>query len=373
MIVHNSDGTIDIIDFKYSNNIEHYLDSEQVHLYRYYLEQLGFKVRHLGYLFIPKTSIRIKKDEDTYKFRKRLEETLEDQKLKLIKVDYDLEKVNQFYNNIKILEQDNEYLKNETKLCDWCDYCKFCKESEDYMIIPENKRRDVTTSKKVKLYLYGAPMSGKTTFVNDFPEPLMLNTDGNIQYINAPYIAIRDEITMDGRIKKVKFAWEIFKEAVDEIIAGKHTYKTIIIDLIEDIYESCRVYMYNKLGIEHETDAGYGKGYDMIKTEFLTTIKRILNSDYNVILLSHDKIEEIKLKNGTSITSYTVNLQEKIAKKLAGMVDITARVVLDEDNKRFMDFTYNDYVFGGNRIGLQQTKIPLNVEEFKKVFFGGNK
>ena len=240
-------------------------------------------------------------------------------------------------------------------------------------MLPENKKRDVQASRKVKLYLYGSPMSGKTTFANGFPEPLMLNTDGNIQYVDAPYIAIRDQVRMDGRIKKVKFAWEIFKEAVDEIIAGNHQYKTIVIDLIEDVYEACRVYMYNKLEIEHESDAGYGKGYDMIKTEFLTVIKRIINSDYNIVLLSHDKVEEVKFKNGTSITSYTVNLQEKIAKKLAGMVDITARVILDNDNKRYLDFTYNDYVFGGNRIGLQQTRIPLNVEEFKKEFINGGK
>lgn len=239
-------------------------------------------------------------------------------------------------------------------------------------LIPENKKRDVQASKKVKLYLYGAPMSGKTTFANGFPDPLMLNTDGNIQYVDAPFIPIRDEIKMNGRIKETKFAWEIFKDAVDEVVVGQHPYKTIIIDLIEDTYEACRVYMYNKLGIEHESDAGYGKGYDMIKTEFLTVMKKVLNSDYNIILLSHDKVDEVKFKNGTSITSYTVNLQEKIAKKIAGMVDITARVIL-EDDKRFMDFTYNDCVFGGNRIGLQQTKIPLNVEEFKKVFVGGSK
>ena len=241
-------------------------------------------------------------------------------------------------------------------------------------MLPENKKRDVQTSKKVKLYLYGSPMSGKTTFANQFPDVLMLNTDGNIQYVDSPYIAIRDQITMNGRIKNTKYAWEVFKESVEEIITGQHNYKTIVVDLLEDVYEACRVYMYNKLEIEHESDAGYGKGYDMIRTEFLTTIKRILNSDYNVILLSHDKIEEVKLKNGTSLTSYTVNLQEKIAKKVAGMVDITARIVQDNENNRFIDFTYNDYVFGGNRIGLQQTRIPLNIEEFKKEFVkGGNK
>ncbi len=241
-------------------------------------------------------------------------------------------------------------------------------------MLPENKKRDVQTSKKVKLYLYGSPMSGKTTFANQFPDVLMLNTDGNIQYVDSPYIAIRDQITMNGRIKNTKYAWEVFKESVEEIITGQHNYKTIVVDLLEDVYEACRVYMYNKLEIEHESDAGYGKGYDMIRTEFLTTIKRILNSDYNVILLSHDKIEEVKFKNGTSLTGYTVNLQEKIAKKVAGMVDITARIVQDNENNRFIDFTYDDYVFGGNRIGLQQTRIPLNIEEFKKEFVkGGNK
>ena len=137
LIIHNPDKTVDVIDFKYSNNIEHYLESEQIHLYKYYLEKLGFKVRNLGYLFIPKTSIRMKKDEDTYMFRKRLQETIEQQNLKLIKVEYDESKVKQFFENIKVLEQDKEFIKNETKLCDWCDYCKFCKSNEtiDYMII----------------------------------------------------------------------------------------------------------------------------------------------------------------------------------------------------------------------------------------------
>jgi len=84
-------------------------------------------------------------------------------------------------------------------------------------MLPENKKRDVQTSKKVKLYLYGSPMSGKTTFANQFPDVLMLNTDGNIQYVDSPYIAIRDQITMNGRIKNTKYAWEVFKEAESEV------------------------------------------------------------------------------------------------------------------------------------------------------------
>lgn len=139
LMIHNQDGTVDVVDFKYSNNIEHYINSKQIHLYKYYLEKQGFRVRNLGYLFIPKTSIRMKKDEDTYKFRKRLEETLKSQKLQLKKVEYDENKVKEFFEEIKRLEKDNTYEKNETKLCDWCDYKEYCQSNGkiDYMIEEE--------------------------------------------------------------------------------------------------------------------------------------------------------------------------------------------------------------------------------------------
>ena len=136
MLIKNYDGTVDVIDFKYSNNIDSYIQSKQIHLYKYYLEKKGFKVRNLGYLFIPKTSIRMKKTEDTYQFRKRLIETLESSSLRLVKINYDESKVKDFFEEIKILEQDNTYNKNETKLCDWCDYKEYCQSNEtiDYMI-----------------------------------------------------------------------------------------------------------------------------------------------------------------------------------------------------------------------------------------------
>ena len=81
----------------------------------------------------------MKKDEDTYKFRKRLEETLKSQKLQLKKVEYDENKVKEFFEEIKTLEKDNVYEKNQTKLCDWCDYKEYCQSDEkiDYMIEEE--------------------------------------------------------------------------------------------------------------------------------------------------------------------------------------------------------------------------------------------
>ena len=58
------------------------------------------------------------------------------------------------------------------------------------MLLPENKRRTPDATKKKVIWVYGAPFSGKTFFANAFPDPLMLNTDGNIKFVDAPFISI---------------------------------------------------------------------------------------------------------------------------------------------------------------------------------------
>lgn len=75
------------------------------------------------------------------------------------------------------------------------------------------------------------------------PSPLNLNTDGNIQFVTMQYLPIKD--TMEGRQKIL--AWDVFKKAIDELekTAGQNGFKTIIVDLLEDTYESCRLCEYN--------------------------------------------------------------------------------------------------------------------------------
>lgn len=60
----------------------------------------------------------------------------------------------------------------------------------------------IETVQKRVIWIYGRPFCGKTTFANQFPDPLMINTDGNIRYVDAPYIRIRDEVVVQGRQTK---------------------------------------------------------------------------------------------------------------------------------------------------------------------------
>lgn len=240
------------------------------------------------------------------------------------------------------------------------------------MLLPKNERRNIEQIEKKVVWLYGAPFSGKTFLANRFPDPLMLNTDGNIRFVDAPYISIKNDVKVEGRQTRTTLAWDVFKNAITELEKKDNDFKTIVVDLLEDCYEHCRIFMYDKLNITHESDDSF-KAWDKVRTEFLSTMKRLMNMDYeNIILISHeDRTKDITRKSGDKMTSIKPNIQDKIANKIAGMVDIVARVVADGDD-RVLSFKTDEVIFGGGRLTVSETEIPLDFESFMNVYKEGN-
>lgn len=366
----------DLYDFKYSNNIYHYKESPQLHLYKYYFEKThpNEKIRNMKFVIVPKVGIRQKKTETLNDFRQRLDEELKKTEIKFLNIDYNPEYIINFLTKTKRMLEETEFEKNEGWLCSWCEYQEYCKKGYDYfMNLPENKRRNIEKIEKKTIWLYGSPFSGKTTFANKFPDPLMLNTDGNIKFVDAPFIPIKDEVKVTGRMTQRKFAWEVFKEAIAELEKKENTFKTIIVDLLEDTYEYCRLYMYDQMGITHESDDSF-RAWDKVRTEFLSTLKRLMNLDYeNIILISHeDTSKDITKRGGDKITAIKPNLQEKAANKVAGMVDMVARIIAD-DNKRTLSFKSDEVVFGGGRLTTSVNEIDLDYDTFLEVYEEANK
>jgi hypothetical protein len=131
--------------------------------------------------------------------------------------------------------------------------------------------------------------------------------------------------------------------------------------------------MYDQMGITHESDDSF-RAWDKVRTEFLSVLKRLMNLDYeNIILISHeDTSKDITKKGGDKITAIKPNLQDKTANKVAGMVDMVARVIAD-DNKRILSFKSDEVVFGGGRLSTSVNEINLDYDEFIKVYEEANK
>ena len=359
-------GQFDLYDFKYSNNVDHYMASRQLHVYKYYLEKIkGIKIRKMYFVFVPKVQIKQKKTETLFDFRQRIQSELEQSEIQIKQVEYDIQKVLDFTEKCMEISVAETFEKKHSYLCRWCEYENYCTKGDNTEMLPSIKRREIGQITRRRLWIYGQPFSGKTTFVDQAPNPLNLNTDGNIEFVTMPYKAIKD--TFEGRHKVL--AWDVFKETIDDLEKGSE-FNTLVVDLVEDVYESCRLYMYDKLGITHESDDSF-RAWDKVRTEFLSTIRRLINLDYeNVILISHeDATKDIMKKSGDKITAIKPNLPDKIAKKLAGMVDIVARVVVEDDETRTLNFKSNEVVFGGGRLqGLSKTVIPLEWDELCKIY-----
>ena len=184
----------------------------------------------------------------------------------------------------------------------------------------------------------------------------------------APYVTIKDEVTVMGRITKRKFAWEVFKEYIDELEKKQNDFKTIVVDLVNDTYELCRLYMFDKLSITHESDDSY-RAWDKVRTEYMSTMRRLLNLPYdNIILISHeDATKDLTKKSGDKITSIRPKMQDKVADALAGMVGFVGRVYVD-DGKHLLSIKNDEVVYGGGRLGINNVVIPLDWEEVTKLF-----
>jgi len=367
--------TFDLYDFKYSNNVEHYQESAQLHLYKYFWEKQnpGKKIRNLYFLFAPKVNVKKGQDESLFTYRQRIAHELDRVAVRTMFVQYDPGKVIDWLLKVKSTFEAKDFPPTKSYLCRYCDFQEYCEKGWDYfMQLPENKRRNIEAVTKRTIWIYGAPFSGKTTFANDFPDPLMLNTDGNYKFVDAPVLPIKDEVTVEGRHTKRKLAWENFKEAVAELEKKDNTFKTIIVDLLEDAYEYCRRHMYQQMGITHESDDSF-RAWDKVRGEFLSTMKRLMNMDYeNIILISHeDTTRDLTRKTGDKISSIKPNIQDKVAGKIAGMVDVVARVVSD-DGKRTFNFKSDEVIFGGGRLHVEETAIPLSVEALFAVYDDAN-
>ena len=223
-----------------------------------------------------------------------------------------------------------------------------------------------------KIWLYGDPFSGKTHLASEAPAPILeLNTDGNVKHYTMPRLSIRDSVISTGRSETKKFGWETFVEAINELEAGSE-FKTIVVDLIDDVYDSCRACVCDKKGWEHESDDSF-KAYDIVRNEFLRVMKRLLNLPYNIILISHeDKSTDITKRGGDKVTKIKPNIPDKVAVKLAGMVDVVIRTEKNHDDYIISTKT-NNVIFGGGRLGIMKAvEVENSWDNIEKLYSMNN-
>lgn len=213
----------------------------------------------------------------------------------------------------------------------------------------------------MKIWLYGKPFSGKTTFVSDIPNSLILSTDGNATGLFP-----------EDRIVPIKNTDDI-SNFINDFQNGK--YKDVdylIIDVVEHVYDMIREYTLEKNKLEHESDGSWGKGWQLVESAEWYTLSKLSRLAKNTIFISHEDEYTTKSAIGKETTCYRPALNSKLHDKMTGLMTIVCRAVLNETSvnneivkKYYISFGNTSNELSGTRIKLKSTKIENSWKEFQ--------
>lgn len=150
-------------------------------------------------------------------------------------------------------------------------------------ILPQNKPQKVVETPK-NFFIYGATMNGKSYLAGEFPNPLFLDTDGNASANPYPSIQLRNVRGKDGKI--TQSVVDQLDQIITELQTTKHSFETIVLDVIDDITVMIEQYICDREGVETIGDIGYGKGYAAFNNIFQQLIIELKALPLNVVYIS---------------------------------------------------------------------------------------
>lgn len=223
--------------------------------------------------------------------------------------------------------------------------------------------------KRIKMLLYGEPGVGKSVFASKAPKPFFITTDGNYEWL--------EDFGADPNAHIQVNSWTEAKEAFEK---SYDEYETIVIDLLEDLFKWCEYEFCLKSKIDHVSDIGYGKGYDITRNEFFLEIAKLLGRDKNIILITHGITFVTKDRRGVEHTRYAPSnrIPDKVMDMIEGRLRYCLRCYLKAKEQadgtlvknRYLSLIPKENEFGIIR-GVDETKmpqdIPLDFNEFAKA------
>lgn len=152
-------------------------------------------------------------------------------------------------------------------------------------ILPPNKPQ-VPKDTPRNFFIWGPTMGGKSFLASQFPNPIVFNTDGNAEANTVPSVQLRNIKDQNGKIKRSVI------DQLDKLITAlqteKHTYETVVLDVIDDIVVMIEQYICDRENVETLGDIPYGKGYAAFTNIFQSLVIELKSLPMNVIYISRN-------------------------------------------------------------------------------------
>lgn len=214
-------------------------------------------------------------------------------------------------------------------------------------------------AKHIKMMLYGEPGVGKSVFASKAPRPFFITTDGNYDWL-IDYGAKEED-------HKQVYSWEEAKKLFEQPFDG---YDTIVVDLVEDLFKWCEQEFCKRSKLEHISDLGYGKGYDITRNEFFLELSKLIGKPKNIILISHGITFTTKDRRGVEHFRHAPSsrIPDKLLDMIEGRMRYCLRCYLQAEEqpdgtlakKRYLSLVPKENEFGIAR-GLDESVVPHDI------------
>ena len=211
---------------------------------------------------------------------------------------------------------------------------------------------------KSAFFFFGPPKIGKSTTASGWKNCIFLCTSTKeVKRLKVPYILVN---THEKLIEAIEYLIEHRKQL---------PHKTIVLDFVDAMWTNCITHVCKKLKIDHPSEAGYGKGVDMIDLAFKKVMTRLIGSEFGCVFISHLQVKEIQTMSGT-VTKTISTLPDRARKiiiplvSVIGCIDFTTIKIKNDEGKtirkkkRVISFEPSEFLEAGDRDGYLPSEIP---------------
>jgi hypothetical protein len=230
------------------------------------------------------------------------------------------------------------------------------------MKLPTEKTEPSTDPMQYSILLYGPTKVGKTTFASHADGALFLCTEPGTTALSVYKIDIA--------------TWEDLLRACKLVVDGGHSFKTIVIDTVDNAYMMCASHICAANGWTHPSDGDYGKGFAAVNNEFRRFLLKLAGLPYGLVLISHSQEKEVKPKTGGTYNRITTTLPGGAAKIVIGLCDMVLLCEVRHKRDDAGNVTYSRIMRtkptpiydAGDRTGKLPDVIPLDYNAFTAAF-----